>query len=101
MSDLLSLTSNQYWGGINKRFERRARFLRRAGFRQVNLCGGVSGFVRPVNGHLPVPNAGAYVGTSSCPIPVASVMHCDKRAWLSLLSGHLVSGLHFGRRVSF
>ena len=39
------LTSNEYWGGLNRRFDRRAKLLRRLGFKyETTEYGGV--FVR-------------------------------------------------------
>jgi hypothetical protein len=40
-----SLTSNQLYGGLNRRFEKRAALLRKAGFRYCIIVPGVAGFV--------------------------------------------------------
>ena len=37
MKNLFHLTSNQYYGGLNRRFDRRAKQLRRFGFKYVRV----------------------------------------------------------------
>ena len=61
-------TSNQFYGGLNRRFDRRARLLHRLGYRYMGTPFGAV-FVR-----------GAAFRVES--IPAGVVMHADNRAFL-------------------
>jgi hypothetical protein len=67
-----NLTSNQHYGGLNKRFERRAALLRRFGFQYRILAPGVATFYRR-------PYHREYN------VPAAAVLHADNRSWLDIL----------------
>jgi hypothetical protein len=80
---MTDLTSNQYYGGLNRRFDKRAALLRRFGF-AYEVVGQVAIFSR----------------TRRCrrsEVPAALLSHADKRAWRealrSILCGVLVKGV--------
>ena len=64
------LTSQQYYGGLNKRFDKRCALLVRAGFR---WDGEIPGFRHP---------RFCYRNTL---ITTTFIMHSSKRAWLDSL----------------
>lgn len=67
------LTSNEYWGGLNRRFDRRAKLLRRLGFKyETTEYGGVFVRAKPWR-------------TKKEAIPAAVVSLADKRAWVEHL----------------
>ena len=70
------LTSNQYYGGLNRRFERRAAVLRRFGFKYRCVAEGVAVFDRA-----------RFVKVQT--ITAAEVMHADGRAWRAALAMRL------------
>jgi hypothetical protein len=73
-ANLNNLTSNQYYGGLNRRFERRAALLRRLGFTYQRIEG------------MPVAVFGrGYLGKSQA-IPAAVLHHADNRAWFEELA---------------
>ncbi len=86
MSKLDKLSSNQYYGGKRRRFQRRAELLKRLGFTYEN------------------PRVALYEGKEvDCPvavfirrkygkvfaIPAVALHHADKRAWFDLLYTNL------------
>ena len=74
-----SLTSNQYYGGLNRRFDRRAALLIRLRFKYVAGEHGAA-FVRP------------RLCRPANSIPAALLSHIDNRAWFDLLAGILRRG---------
>ena len=73
------LTSNQYYGGLNRRFDRRAALLIRLRFKYVAGEHGAA-FVRP------------RVCRPANSIPAAMLAHADNRAWFDLLARILRHG---------
>lgn len=70
--DLNTLTSNEYYGGLNRRFERRAKLLKRLGFRyEKTEYGAVFSRKRSYR-------------NDGC-IPAATLHHADRRAWIDTL----------------
>lgn len=74
------MTSNQYYGGLNRRFDQRSALLRRFGFKYQSLVaipartGGTMGiFVRDRLGRVQM-------------LPAAEVMHAERRAWRDTLA---------------
>jgi hypothetical protein len=79
-----NLTSNQYYRGLNRRFERRASLLRRRGSRyQIVQIGADK---RSTTGIMA---RGARVVSAS------AIMHADRRAWLELLPSLLLRPGHY------
>ena len=82
------MNSNQYYRGINNRFDRRAAFLARHGFKyttspipmqQAQFKGqGIAYFHRAKFPKYPI-------------IPASAVMFADKRAWIDILKRSLVT----------
>lgn len=68
-----NLTSNQYYGGLNRRFSRRAALLHRVGF----------SFDKEANGWFH-PRRERY-GRKCWRIPAALLHHADNRAWYDIL----------------
>ena len=65
------LTSNQYWRGMNRRFDKRVRLLAKLGVRNIGGVGWPSRRARAENGRL-VPR---WIMTSQF------VMHADRRVF--------------------
>src|SRR5689334_15256762 len=86
MNRLDTLTSNQYYGGLNARFEKRAVQLRRNGFAYVTLTDGVVGFTRRRRGKAQI-------------IPAALLHSADKRLWLDTMARFLDRGATLPRPV--
>lgn len=63
-----SLTSNQYWGGLNRRYDKRATLLRSLGFEYVDSGHGFAMYSR-------------RRGSRTVALPTAFLFHADKRAW--------------------
>jgi tryptophanase len=88
MSKLQSLTSNQYYGGLNKRFDKRAALLRRFGF----------SYQRPAHACRPGESVsvGVFVRAGRRrdwdAIPAATLLHADNRAWRDTLKDYLKTG---------
>lgn len=75
-------TTNEHYGGINNRFDRRARVLRRLGFTYHRLP--ELGFAVFKRGEPIV------MRTKTIPckaIPASTVMHADTRSWFDALKG--------------
>jgi len=70
------LTTNQFYGGLNRRFEQRASLLRRMGFKYIAVADGVAAFTR------------SLYFRNHC-IAAATVMHADRRSWLDVLASNL------------
>ena len=71
---LHDLTSNQYYGGINRRFDKRSKLLRKLGFEYMRIEEwGFAVFTRGKN-HI-------YSRKNST-LPVAFVQHADQRAFI-------------------
>jgi len=73
------MTNNQYYGGLNRRFEKRARLLRKLGW-VYTICE-----LYPV---------GLFTRRSWCPnkqraIPAAVLHYADNRAWHDVLATEL------------
>lgn len=69
---LQSLTSNQYYGGQNRRFDRRAKQLRKFGFRYERIAElDFAVFVRPQR----------FNPNRKQAIPTAFLFVADNRAW--------------------
>lgn len=78
-SAVSALTGNQYYGGLNRRFERRATLLRRLGFKYQHIDGlPMACFVRPEPCRR-IPRC----------IPASTLHHADNRAWIDTLRGAL------------
>jgi hypothetical protein len=75
------LTSNQYYRGLNRRFEKRSRLLRRIGYRYQII---------PIRADLPKsPTTAVFVSRyGSRVISASEVMHADTRAWRDELSAY-------------
>jgi hypothetical protein len=73
---LADLTSNEYWGGLNRRFDRRISILAKCGIRNVGGTGWAS-------------RREVWTDGQRKPYWVMSaqfVMHADHRAWNELLA---------------
>lgn len=77
MKTTRELTSNEYYRGLRKRFERRAKRLRRLGFKYHSIAEGVGGFTRTRFG-------------KTANIPAAVLHHADNRAWYDILRHNYV-----------
>lgn len=84
-SPILGVTCNQYWAGLHRRFQRRASFLYRFGFRLQTAV-----FTPPSQIHRasplavmsrPIPCTWAYDL-----VPVSLLQHADNRAWRAYLT---------------
>jgi hypothetical protein len=73
---MYNLTSNQYYGGLNRRFDRRARLLTRLGFVSNLVETDLRVFTR--TRHARKVN-----------IPAAVLTHADNRAWHEVLASRL------------
>ena len=74
------LTSNQLYGGLNRRFDRRASLLCRLGFKYVAIAEKIAAFQR------------AYPFGRSAIIPAAMVMHATNACWRDHLASTLSRG---------
>lgn len=75
------ITSNQYYGALNRRFEARAKLLKRFGFKYERLeSHAIAIFTRPSTRHT---------GRPPVTIPAAVVMHAPRRSWLDTLDHEL------------
>lgn len=72
------LTSNQYYGGLNRRFEKRAKVLRRLGWEYFPVAG------------LPIAVFRKSFGWKVRAIQASDLHHADKRAWMDILADNLV-----------
>lgn len=80
--NLNTLTSNEYYGGLNRRFDRRARLLRRLGFAYKRIEeANIAVFAR---GRINRPES----------IPAAVLHHADNLAWINVLRN---AGVRTGR----
>jgi hypothetical protein len=82
-----TITNNQYYGGLNRRFDRRAELLQRLGWKYV-ICNcdefperssrtaSLAVFRRTRRGMCRI-------------IPAATVIHADRRSWIDLLRSAL------------
>lgn len=68
------LTSNQFYGGLNRRFDKRVALLARFGFKSV-----VNEF-----GAFMVRSRGP--GFKQVAIANSAILHCSQRAWLDKLA---------------
>jgi len=74
-SGMATLTSNQHYGGLNRRFEKRSRRLRSLGFRYQQVEGmNIAVFARLRSSSLKL-----------AAIPVAVLHHADNRSWIETL----------------
>jgi hypothetical protein len=73
------ITSNQHYGALNKRFDRRAILLRKLGWKYTELVPGVAGFVR---------SDWIRIGRTQA-IPASLVQCADNRTWWDELSHQL------------
>ena len=69
------MTSNQYYGGLNKRFQKRAKILHKLGFKYQIIVEGLAGFVKP---HY---RPGLYRNV----IASGEILNMSKIVWLDLL----------------
>ena len=67
------LTSNEYYGGLNRRFNKRAARLRKLGFEYEATKYNGAFFTRKRMGRM-------------ASIPAATLHHADNRAWFDKLS---------------
>ena len=74
MNAISQLTSNQYYGAMNKRFNTRAAKLYAMGYRYRIICKGVAAFTY---------REGSY---SERNIAAAEVMHAHNRGWREVLA---------------
>lgn len=79
MSAPQTLTSNQYYGGLNRRFVKRQRRLLSIGFKYVPTEHGAM-FIRP---------ARYYVTKKMLGIPAALLHHADNRAFWDVVQWQL------------
>jgi hypothetical protein len=70
------MTSNQLYGGMNKRFEKRAKHLRQLGFAYKIVAEGVAGFVRT-----------RYGKTRT--ITASAALYATNRTWINELQSAL------------
>jgi hypothetical protein len=77
MNITTQLTSNQFYAGINRRFDRRAALLRKSGFSYRAVCPGVAVFTRVRYG-------------KETNVAAATVLHADKRVWTDTLETALI-----------
>lgn len=68
------LTSKQYYRGLNRRFEKRAKILRRFGYQYTLTEYNVAVFVYPYRGRRPLCVAASFL------------LHADNRAWFDRLA---------------
>jgi hypothetical protein len=81
MTAIAELTSNQFYGGLNRRFTNRSAILRSCGFKYVQVCKNLAAFTRGD------PDFNDYKV-----IPAAEVAHADSRSWRDLLATTLRRG---------
>ena len=73
------MTNNQYYGGLNRRFEKRASLLRRLGWKyELSELYPVALFVRR-----------ARYSQKLRAIPAAILHYADNRAWVNVLATEL------------
>lgn len=78
----MQLTTNQRYGGLNKRFDNRASRLRALGFEYVRIEQfGIAVFA-PQNQHRRKRDT----------IPASAVMHASAAEWIDILASHLQRG---------
>lgn len=72
-----SLTSNQHYGAINRRFDRRAARLKSLGFRYERIEQfGIAVFIRGTR----------EIDVKKTTIPASTVAHADNRSFIDILS---------------
>lgn len=78
MENYNQLTSNQYYGGLNNRFDKRANKLRRAGWTYTRIVEfNLAVFTRKLYGRVRT-------------IPAMALMHTNKTEWLTILTNNLL-----------
>ncbi len=81
MKTVNKITSNQYYAGLNRRFDKRAKLLIRFGFlANYNEYGGF--YEKPSHYNL----------HKKIMVSNYLIMHADKRAWLDFLRSVLIGG---------
>ena len=79
------LSSNQYYGGLNRRFDQRAKRLASVGYRYERIeAYGIAVFCRNTDYERKLRT-----------IPASAVMHADRRSWIDLLKQNLKSGIAY------
>lgn len=65
------LTSNQLYGGMNRRFEKRSKMLAKFGFKYKIVVKGIAAFIHP--------------RSDRSTVAAAEVMHSNNQCWIDTL----------------